>query len=95
MTARTVNRMVRPRSSFRPCNDSIGTVDGRSTRTSTAPFAFTPILDAAGLRATVDPFFDRVLVNDPDEALRNNRLALLSQLRTLFGGIGDLSRLPG
>jgi glycyl-tRNA synthetase beta chain len=49
----------------------------------------------AGLRATVDPFFDRVLVNDPDEALRNNRLALLSQLRTLFAGIGDLSRLPG
>ena len=49
----------------------------------------------AGLRATVDPFFDRVLVNDPDKALRNNRLALLSQLRTLFAGIGDLSRLPG
>ena len=38
---------------------------------------------------------DRVLVNDPDPALRNNRLALLAQLRFLFAGIADLSRLPG
>jgi glycyl-tRNA synthetase beta chain len=49
----------------------------------------------AGLRAPVDAFFDRVLVNDPDPALRNNRLALLAQLRFLFAGIADLSRLPG
>jgi len=49
----------------------------------------------AGLRAPVDQFFDRVLVNDPDEALRNNRLALLAQVRMLFAGIADLSRLPG
>ena len=49
----------------------------------------------AGLRAPVDQFFDGVLVNDPDEALRNNRLALLAQVRMLFAGIADLSRLPG
>ncbi|HEY6453077.1 MAG TPA: glycine--tRNA ligase subunit beta [Steroidobacteraceae bacterium] len=49
----------------------------------------------AGLRAAVDEFFDAVLVNDPDDALRRNRLALLSQLRALFAGIADLSRLPG
>ena len=49
----------------------------------------------AGLRGSVDEFFDRVLVNDPDEALRRNRLALLSELRSLFAGIADLSRLPG
>jgi glycyl-tRNA synthetase beta chain len=49
----------------------------------------------AGLRAPVDQFFDSVLVNDPDEALRNNRLALLAQVRMLFAGIADLSRLPG
>jgi glycyl-tRNA synthetase beta chain len=49
----------------------------------------------AGLRAPVDQFFDSVLVNDPDEALRNNRLALLAQVRKLFAGIADLSRLPG
>ncbi len=47
------------------------------------------------LRASVDAFFDAVLVNDPDEALRNNRLALLARLRALFTRIADLSLLPG
>jgi glycyl-tRNA synthetase beta chain len=49
----------------------------------------------ADLKPPVDAFFDRVLVNDPDPALRNNRLALLAELRALFSGIADLSRLPG
>ena len=49
----------------------------------------------AGLSPAVDAFFDRVLVNDPDAALRNNRLVLLAELRALFCGIADLSRLPG
>jgi len=49
----------------------------------------------AGLKAQVDAFFDRVLVNDPDAALRNNRFALLAAVRALFLGIADLSRLPG
>jgi glycyl-tRNA synthetase beta chain len=49
----------------------------------------------AALAPAVDTFFDRVLVNDPDPALRNNRLALLAELRALFAGIADLSRLPG
>jgi glycyl-tRNA synthetase beta chain len=57
---------------------------------------YTEALDRlAELRGPVDTFFDRVLVNDPDEALRDNRLALLSQVRTAFAGIADLSRLPG
>jgi glycyl-tRNA synthetase beta chain len=49
----------------------------------------------AGLKPAVDAFFDRVMVNDSDVALRNNRLALLAELRALFAGIADLSRLPG
>lgn len=49
----------------------------------------------AGLKPAVDGFFDRVLVNDPEAALRNNRFALLAELRALFTGIADLSRLPG
>jgi glycyl-tRNA synthetase beta chain len=49
----------------------------------------------AGLKGAVDEFFDHVLVNDPDTALRSNRLALLAQLRAMFSGIADLSRLPG
>lgn len=49
----------------------------------------------AGLRPQIDSFFDNVMVNDPDPALRANRLALLGQLHSMFGGIADLSKLPG
>jgi glycyl-tRNA synthetase beta chain len=49
----------------------------------------------ASLRPAVDQFFEHVMVNDPDAALRENRLALLAQLRALFCDIADLSRLPG
>ena len=37
--------------------------------------------------------FDKVMVMADDEALKDNRLALLSQLRNLFLNIADLSRL--
>ena len=49
----------------------------------------------ARLRPEVDAFFDGVMVNDPDARLRDNRLALLRELRELFTRIADLSRLPG
>jgi len=51
--------------------------------------------ELAQLRPEVDAFFDGVLVNDPDARLRDNRLALLGELRALFTRIADLSRLPG
>ena len=49
----------------------------------------------AQLRPAVDVFFDQVMVMDEDPRLRANRLALLAQMRELFAGIADLSRLPG
>ncbi|HYL00334.1 MAG TPA: glycine--tRNA ligase subunit beta [Steroidobacteraceae bacterium] len=49
----------------------------------------------AQLRPAVDAFFDAVMVMDEDPVLRANRLALLAQLRGLFAGVADLSRLPG
>jgi glycyl-tRNA synthetase beta chain len=49
----------------------------------------------AGLRPQVDAFFDDVMVMADDPTLRANRLALLAELRALFGEIADLSRLPG
>jgi glycyl-tRNA synthetase beta chain len=54
--------------------------------------AFTEL---ARLRPAVDAFFDQVMVMDPDALLRANRLAMLGELQKLFGGIADLSRLPG
>lgn len=47
----------------------------------------------ASLREPVDSFFDQVMVMADDEALRNNRLALLSQLRNLFLDVADISLL--
>jgi glycyl-tRNA synthetase beta chain len=49
----------------------------------------------ARLKPAIDAFFDGVMVNDPDARLRDNRLALLGELRALFTRIADLSRLPG
>ncbi len=47
----------------------------------------------ASLREPVDSFFDDVMVMADDEAVRNNRLALLSRLRELFLQLADVSRL--
>lgn len=47
----------------------------------------------ADLRPAVDNFFDNVMVMTDDEAVRNNRLALLSQLRGLFLEVADISLL--
>ena len=47
----------------------------------------------AALKAPVDAFFDQVMVNADDSALRNNRLALLAQLHAAMNRVADLSRL--
>ena len=49
----------------------------------------------AGLRDTVDEFFDTVKVMDDDPAVRLNRLALLRQVGELFLETADISRLQG
>jgi glycyl-tRNA synthetase beta chain len=49
----------------------------------------------AALRQATDDFFDSVMVNADDPALRANRLALLNRMRGLFMRAADLSRLPG
>ena len=47
----------------------------------------------AELRATVDVYFDDVMVMTDDENTKRNRLATLAELRALFLGIADISRL--
>ncbi|WP_323774848.1 glycine--tRNA ligase subunit beta [Alcanivorax sp.] len=47
----------------------------------------------ADLREPVDAFFDTVMVMAEDEAVRNNRLALLAFLRDLFLNVADISLL--
>ncbi|MES2716822.1 MAG: glycine--tRNA ligase subunit beta [Pseudomonadota bacterium] len=47
----------------------------------------------AGLKAPVDAFFDGVMVNADDPALRGNRLALLGTLHASMNRVADLARL--
>jgi glycyl-tRNA synthetase beta chain len=47
----------------------------------------------AGMREVIDSFFDQVMVNADDNAVRFNRLALLQQLRALFLQVADISVL--
>jgi len=49
----------------------------------------------AGLRVSVDRFFDEVMVMVDDDAVRDNRLALLNNLCRLFIQVADLSCLQG
>ena len=79
---------VRLYDAMRGLRDAVSTDTGRRLYT-----------DALGrlalLRPAVDTFFDKVLVMDENPQLRANRLSLLAQLQGRFGGIADLSRLPG
>jgi len=55
---------------------------------------YTPALTAlAALRAPIDSFFDTVMVNADDLAIRQNRLNLLASLRALFLVVADISQL--
>ncbi|MGH6638783.1 MAG: glycine--tRNA ligase subunit beta, partial [Polaromonas sp.] len=47
----------------------------------------------AALKAPVDEFFDQVMVNAEDPALRANRLGLLATLHQAMNRVADLSRL--
>ena len=63
-------------------------------RTYLARDEYTEVLTClADLREPVDAFFDEVMVNVEDAALRDNRLNLLKRLRDLFLEVADISLL--
>lgn len=49
----------------------------------------------AELRAPVDRFFDQLMVNAPEPAVRKNRLALLAAFRDAVHTVADFSRIEG
>ncbi|MDQ0391625.1 glycine--tRNA ligase subunit beta [Labrys monachus] len=49
----------------------------------------------AQLRLPVDAFFDRILVNADDAALRLNRLKLLEEIRAAMRSVADFSKIEG
>lgn len=53
------------------------------------------LMELASLRAPVDAFFDKVLVNDDNKTIRANRLALLKRIASATGKVADFSKLAG
>lgn len=51
------------------------------------------LTEIATLRGPIDTFFEKVMVMAEDQEVRTNRLALLTGIARLVGGIGDFSRL--
>ncbi len=51
------------------------------------------LLELAYLQKPLADFFEKVMIMDENEALRNNRLALLASLRNLFLEVADISQL--
>src|SRR5690606_15584844 len=49
----------------------------------------------ASLRAPIDSFFEEVLVNDENDSIRANRLALLNRIRQATGQVADFSKIAG
>ena len=49
--------------------------------------------EIATLRPTVDLFFDKVMVLDPDETVRGANLALIDEVLRNFSGIADFSEI--
>ncbi|RWG91229.1 glycine--tRNA ligase subunit beta [Mesorhizobium sp.] len=53
------------------------------------------MLSLSVLREPVDSFFEGVLVNDEDQAVRANRLALLARIRAATDQVADFSKIVG
>ena len=67
--------------------------------TATAAIAaedFTAAMSAlASLRAPIDAFFEGVMINDPDLAVRTRRLNLLARFRDAVHAVADFSKIEG
>ncbi|WP_447931034.1 glycine--tRNA ligase subunit beta [Sphingopyxis fribergensis] len=64
--------------------------------TAVAEERFTDAMAAlASLRAPIDAFFEGVMVNDPDEAVRAYRLGLLARFTGAVHGVADFSKIEG
>ncbi len=49
----------------------------------------------AQVRPQIDAFFEKILVNDPNSAIRANRLAILAKIRLATSLIADFDRITG
>ncbi|WP_136660403.1 glycine--tRNA ligase subunit beta [Nitratireductor sp. XY-223] len=82
-----------------PAEKSLSEAVDKAEESAAAAIAtedFATAMRALGaLRQPVDTFFDDVLVNAEDDAVRANRLALLRRIRTATETVADFSRISG
>ena len=74
-------------------NQALATVKPKANAAFEASDYTASLQALAALKAPVDDFFDNVMVNADDMNLKNNRLALLSQLHQAMNRVADLSKL--
>jgi glycyl-tRNA synthetase beta chain len=75
--------------------EAIGAAEGEAAAAIAVEDFGDAMAALARLRAPVDAFFERVLVNAPDAAVRANRLRLLNRIREATHTVADFSRIEG
>ena len=86
-----VSRLIEP--AERALHQTLHEVAQRADPAWQAGDFTTHLRELAALKAPVDAFFDTVMVNADDPALRANRLGLLADLHAAMNRVADLSRL--
>lgn len=67
--------------------------EGRVARALEADDYQAALSELAGLRKPVDMFFERIMVMDEDQKLRENRLRLLNRFIGVFQGVADFGKM--
>lgn len=101
MTIENANRIVRilKENSFDTINEALfNTDEERNLFTAVSAVKDTESYEEylnqlIGLNSKIDEFFEKVLVMDKDEAVKNNRIALLSVLRRYYEKVADFSKI--
>jgi glycyl-tRNA synthetase beta chain len=84
-------RLVEP--AERVLHEALAVVGPKAERAFEAGDLTGSLRELAALKTPVDAFFDKVMVNADDAALRSNRLALVAALQRAMNRVADLSRL--
>ena len=92
-TAETIDIALLELPEERNLHHSLTAVDDLVTAKYKARDYAGALCDLANIRSQVDAFFEKVLVNAEDAAVRRNRLALLTRLGKVMNQVADIARL--
>ena len=89
----TVNTALLSESAEKTLHDAVNAMSDKVNSWFDRGEYFDALKELASLKEPVDAFFDDVMVMAEDEAIKNNRLTLLSHLQGMFLRVADISRL--